>query len=329
MTLPVVKFMSQHDVTALEAKLGSQPALGVGMFSPFANKPVSMVRQIENIEGCSAYDIWFGMTRIVGKNLQSQLQAGSEIIVWVAKQIEEKGLDPYGEILVAKLPAQFKEYVQAAREVRRKMQPSLDRADVYVVNDLYHVAVNVSENPGILSAQYGLLPFNEIEFSMVYNPGWGRMSIGANTVHSMPHPSLAMQVFQNLSYAREWYQQQQDLHQQLIITTRLNLDVVTAIMLMSGYDLPEVWVEYVQSLKFGNFEGRPNRPLPDLNPVAVELTKLEESGTWGGPKSFIGSPFNKRTSVTSLEQVLEVLSQKLPILPGLAPSVRLLVKGKK
>lgn len=331
MNLPKLVFKNAAQVASMEAN-GQSFILGIGELSPFANRTIVPVKPICSEVVCSPYDIWFGMTRRLGDNLQGQMVAGIRLVEWIASQIGNNGLDPYGEIPISSLPNKLRQYVVETRMVRTERQPSLDRADIYLVNGLYHVAVNVSENPELLSAQYGLLPSNEIEYSVVYNPNWGRTSIGANTVHSMPHPSLAMQVFQNLAAAREWYQRGLESQQELTITIKLNLDVLTALMLMMGYDLPAIWVEYVQSLKFGNFDDRPNRQLPSLVAVGQKLTELETGtkGTWGGSPTFQGSPMKERTSLTDLTQVLDVLAATLPLaFAGAEPSVILLRQGKR
>lgn len=317
-------FLSDAEAQSLEGK-ETALMINIGNSSPFRNEPPRDPWEIDDsIEGVTPYDLWFGMTQLVGRNLTDQFEAGKEIAEWICHQIRETGLDPFKAIENG-LPGKFRKYVAARREYETKVARQADRAEIYLVNGLYFAAVQISLDPGVLSAQYSILPHNRVDFSVVYNPEWGKCSIGSNTLGPMPHGSSAMIVWQNLAEARRLYQESGKVY----LPTTLNLDVLTAAMLAMGYDLPLPWLKYVEALKLGNFSSRLNKRLPDLTPVGKKLFKKDQTkGSWGGSLTFQGSARGERTNITNLEQVLMVMAEVFPKVDGAEP-VRLIRPGKK
>jgi hypothetical protein len=303
-------FLSDLEAESLEGKLENALTINVGRRSPFSNKPPKDPWTIESdLEGVTPYDLWFGMSRVVGRNLSDQFKEGVELVEWICILIANEGQDPFKALPEEKLPEKFREYLAARRAYEQKTASQLDRSNVYLVNGLYFVATQISLDPGMLSAQYSILPHNRIDFSVVYNPKWGKMSIGANTLGPMPHGSAAMIISHYLTQARELYQKTGEIYLPVV----LNLDILTAVMLVQGRDLPLVWIKYAEALKLGNFTARLNKRLPDLMQVGEKLSLLDKTkGKWGSSPTFQGSARGERTAITNPEQVLMTMAEVFP-----------------
>lgn len=324
-TTPI--FLSDGEVNSLEKKTGEALLINVGRASTFSNMPPRDPWVIDDdVDGVTPYSLWFGMTQVVGRNLADQFEAGVALVSWIHAQIESEGLDPFKAIPEGKLPVKFRKYVTAWQEAEAKASRQANRADIYLVNGLYFVAGQVSLDPGVLSGQYKILPHNRVDYSVVYNPDWGKMSIGANTLGGLPWGSATMTVYQNLQQARELYHAQGKLY----LPAMLNLDVCTAAMLAEGHDLALPWLRYVEALKLGNFSGRLNKRLPDLTQVGERLSKLDScDGYWGGGPTFQGSPRGSRTGITDIGSVLSTMAEVFPVVfEGVEP-VRLMKSGEK
>lgn len=304
-------FISDAEAASIEKQKNNALMINVGS-SPFANvAPKNPWVIDDDISGITPYGLWFGMTQLI-KGLSNQYAAGIEIVEWFVQNME----DPFSAVSIKRVPERFQSYGKAFLTNEGRIKEIAARSAIYLLNGLFQVACQVSEDPRTLSAQYKALPYNRVDFSIVYNPSWGKSSIGANTLGPMPHGSSAMLIWNHLDEARKLYEQSGKVY----LTVTLNLDVVTAAMLAQGYGLPIEWVRYVEALKLGNFSSRLNKRLPDLIPVGQRLSELDTtSGKWGGSPTFQGSARGERTTITDHQQILIVMAYIFPKEDGIEP----------